>query len=204
MITPGILIVTHALQDAIDTFRQNLSAIVPDVYGALPQQQQTEIQNWFGNISNKLPIITGYPEQPQQIPCIAITADNMQEIDMYEGLATALSYSGSNVNLSLGSAFRTSFSFLCLAFNYNFALYLSMLVRWGLLWERQAMTNSGLYNQRVTAQEIEPAEIYINKGGQQDSFFVYQYLVTLTAEHVDILTLSYPEITAVTSQVTTS
>ena len=202
MITPGILIVTGAINGALTTFRANLDALVPDIFAALSSQQQTEIRQWFGNAQNRLPVLAGYPEQPQQLPCIAVTVDSMQETDNYEGLAAALAKQGDgSFNLSAGAAFSTSFSCLCLAFNYNFALYLSMLVRWALLWERQAMTASGLFNQRISAQEIEPAEIYLKRGGQQEAVFVYQYLVTLKAEHLDTLTVNVPAVTSAQGQV---
>lgn len=205
MITPGILIVTGALQQALATFRANLSALVPDIFAALPSQQQTEIQTWFGNTANQLLILSGYLEQPQQVPCIAVTAFDMQEKDDYTGLAESMAKQGDgSYNLSQAVTFSTSFSCLCLAFNYNFALYLSMFARWALLWERQAITASGLYNQRISAQEIEPAVVYLHRGGQKEAVFVYQYLVTLKAEHVDTITTNIPAITSVAGTVTAS
>ncbi|MGB9660653.1 MAG: hypothetical protein ACPL5F_01375 [Moorellaceae bacterium] len=204
LITPGILIVTATLQQALNTFRSNLASLVPDIYGGLSSQQQAEIQQWFSNTQNKLGIFAGYPERPQQLPCIAVTVESMEETEDYEGLALQLAkQAGSSYNLSLGAAFTSTFSCLCLAFNYNFALYLSMFTRWALLWGRQAMSAAGLYNQRISAQEIEPAEIYLNRGGQQEAVFVYQYLVTLRTEHIDTLTADVAAITSVKSEVST-
>lgn len=201
MITPVITIVKNALTDAINTFKQNANVFIQDIYAGLPQAQN-ELLAWFTNPQKQILILEGYPEHPQQIPCIAISPDNTVEIDMYTGQQELLQQQGNGWNMYLGTTFRSQVTCLCLAENYNLAYYLSLLTRWALLWERNALAASGLTNQKISVEEVEPAEIYINRGGMQDVMFVFQFAVTLTCEHLDSITINLPQITQVTTQVT--
>ena len=86
--------------------------------------------------------------------------------------------------------------------NYDFCYYMSLFAKWALMWERISMTASGLMKQKISMQELEPSQMLLTNNGIQDSILIYQFAVSLSCEHVDSITLSYPTITSATADIT--
>lgn len=184
-----------AIVDAITTsfqfFRQNLNVLVPEIYAYASQEDQAEISTWWQNTNNQVIVESGYPFQPVRSQLVSVTVRSEQEVDQYidsgrNGAVFALSPGGSPEYSAL---FRSTYDCHCFSINQRYLLWLQVLVKWALLFQRHNLQISVQPNGSVTGyfveQKLSASDIMPVPNSLGDSLFPFERIVSLTATHLE-------------------
>lgn len=187
LLAPEILLQT-TLQSQVTNLMQNYATYGPSIYGNLPTtpfNYQQDAQNFWTQQGNSLTVMQGYAWQEQNLPLVALVLGSSDEVTAFQPIgevvdvnydATAGTYSEEH-----GSLFSTRYQLHVLSANANLTLYIALFVKWVLLSQRTYLTGEGLMEQRVSMGDLVPDPNAV----QNESFPVYERLVTLTCTHWD-------------------
>ncbi len=180
--------IVDALSQAFTYFKNNLSVLVPEIFAYASATHQTEITALFAK-----QVITqgGYPNQAILGPTVTVTMEPEQETEQYVNQQTGIAIPvSSNVALGNATTFKSTYHCHCFGINYNAVLWLQALVKWALLFERQALMQSvAADGNTVTGyfleQSLGATGLVPIPDGIGDSMFPFQRIVILSAAHID-------------------
>ena len=182
--------IASAIQAALSDFRSNMAAWVPQIFAQESAANQNAIQTWFSNAQNVVTVQVGYPTQQTAAPAVCITTEASQEVSGRQfvgslGQSQAIGGPTSGTgSLVYATYWHSAFNCHVLGVNADWTLWMDVLVRWALLYERQNLqqvppNGAGLNKQVISASGFRPAE------GLNSTVYPYVRTVTLSAEHVD-------------------
>jgi hypothetical protein len=186
----GEKVVQAAIVAGIQSFTQNLSTFVPDLFAQLSSAEQTRISNWFGNSSNRINVVLGYLQVNQVLPAVGIVLAAEDEIrdEQIIGSLGQVQFGNNTTNpvtpyqVQKTTYMRSLYRCDCVADNQEFLLWLQALVKWSLLTQRDAMESQyQMLNAKISAADVAPMEEAV----QGEAVWPYHRVVTLAVDHFD-------------------
>ena len=183
-LTLGEQPIIDALNGAFSYFQANLSTLVPDIFGYATAADQQEIISLWTNY--QVAVQGSYPFKAIQSPQVSVTIEPEEETDQYAGN----SQTGVITNNSNGHAtmFRSTYACYCFSVNQKALLWLQVLVKWALLFQRLSLQQGVVNGQPTgyfTEQRLKLSGLTPVPEGLGDSIFPFQRTVYLIATHID-------------------
>lgn len=181
-----------AIADALSYFRANLATLIPEIFSDENATNQAAIQAWWGNGANVCPVQVGYTLQGVVAPQVAVTIEEEQELQQFAGGEHAGAYASVGSDMAEVDAvyMQTTYSCHCVGPNQDFVLWLQMLVKWALLWQRKALmvgkqqngATTGVFErQKIAAGPFRPVPDPVYR----ESVFPFERVIMLQATHID-------------------
>lgn len=171
------LLIQQVVQSGIALMRTE-PAIILDAAGGMPGLNPTDIVAWMQDPANAIATPLGYAQETQHLPCIAIVmSEEDEQVDQQiigSGLATGILGGGIgpqgsvfldpvNGPWSVGAQ-QTQLSLVngtvrCLVYSINgtLASWIAGMTRYLLLQNRDLLNTYGLYEQRLSVTDLQPA-----------------------------------------------
>ena len=178
--------IASSVSSAFDAFRSNVVQMVPEIFAQESANNQSEIQSWWSNLNNTVPVVVGYPLQQVTAPIVAVTMEPEQEIAPKQSIGSQsgvfVAATGQDGNATY---FRGQYNVHAMGINQNWVLWLQALVRWALLYQRRTLqemppTGAGLFRQVLSSSGFIPVPDSL-----RDSVYPFQRVVSLSADRLD-------------------
>jgi hypothetical protein len=130
-----------------------------DVFALRPLPEQQEIEAYFQN--NVIPVQLGYARQNPQ-PGVHVILGSSIEDQQKWALGSAFPANNYPPNVDAeGSFFRTTLNLIVWDVNADRAVWMSSIVRYILLANRDSLETSGLFEQTMTTQDLVPVPVWL-------------------------------------------
>ena len=178
--------IASSVSSAFDSFRSNVVQMVPEIFAQESGANQSEIQSWWSNLNNTVPVIVGYPLQQVTAPIVCVTMEPEQEIAPKQSIGSQsgvfVTATGQDGNATY---FRGQYNVHAMGVNQNWVLWLQALVRWALLYQRRTLqemppTGAALFRQVLSSSGFIPVP-----DSMRDSVYPFQRVVSLSADRLD-------------------
>ena len=166
------LLVLAVLQEGERMIYDNLDVMIPMIFGNIPAEAQDGIKDFMvagrdsGNPEEaakyRIKMFLGYPSSEQELPCLSVTIESEQESTQAIGdiIEDATGNMGTDPTanwIHSGAFFDGVYKIACYSINPDLTAYLQAMVKFILLYYREAMGKEGLIKQRVSCSDIRVA-----------------------------------------------
>jgi hypothetical protein len=192
LIQPDLL-VRDVLVDLFQSVHEDPDRLT-EVFETRPAAEREEIREFFANLV--VPVDLGFRREQPSVPGSFVTLGASQETGtppIGEFVAeedqdpTKLD---AEIREYTGSLFRSVVRIGLMAENANLAIWMGNVVLWGLLQARTLLTQQGLLEPQLAAQDLV-------LDGQQEPAYVFRRDITLQAMHLATVRTVFPKLRGV-------
>jgi hypothetical protein len=187
------LIVRDVLVDLFTSVHEDPSRL-QEVFGDRPAAEREEIQAFF--TANLIPVDLGFKREQPALPSVFVILGGSQEITAQVPLGETASIEDLGSSLEapihehIGSFFRSTVRIGLLSENANLAVWLGTIVLWGLLQARLLMSERGLKEPQLAAQDLM-------LDSQWEPAYVFRRDISLQATHLSTVLSIFPKLRGV-------